>query len=176
MTQSNNPGNSALRVRFAPPPPASLHVARAPSFIFNWLYTRHNGGTMILRLDDTDVERNTDASVNSIFEGLKWLGLGWDEEYKQSDRGALHRQMADTSFQRGLAYRDFTPAAQGRDSERSGAPGTGPFHDGMRALSREESDRRAAAGEPFALRFRVPREGGFVRFTDAVYGEQVKAG
>jgi glutamyl-tRNA synthetase len=55
------------------------------------LYARHNGGTMILRIDDTDVGRNTDASLNSIFDGLRWLDLGWDEEYKQSDRLALHR-------------------------------------------------------------------------------------
>ena len=131
---------------------------------------------MILRLDDTDVERNTDASVNSIFEGLKWLGLGWDEEYKQSDRGDLHSQMAQTIFEKGLAYRDFTPAHTG-DSEKSGAQGTWLFNPGMRELSREESDRRADAGEPFALRFRVPRDSGYVvRFTDAVYGEQVKAG
>ena len=130
---------------------------------------------MILRLDDTDVERNTDASVNSIFEGLKWLGLGWDEEYKQSERGALHRQMAEAIFQKGLAYRDFTPAHTG-DSEKSGAQGTWLFNPGMREMSREESDRRAA-GEPFALRFRVPREPGqVVRFADAVYGEQMKAG
>jgi len=130
---------------------------------------------MILRLDDTDVERNTDASVSSIFEGLKWLGLGWDEEYKQSERLALHRQVADTIFQKGLAYRDFTPAHTG-ESEKSGAQGTWLFNPGMRELSREESDRRAAAGEPFALRFRVPRDGQAVRFTDAVYGEQMKAG
>ena len=131
---------------------------------------------MILRLDDTDVERNTDASVNSIFEGLKWLDLGWDEQYKQSERLALHRKMAETIFQRGLAYRDFTPAHTG-DSEKSGAQGTWLFNPGMRELSQEESDRRAAAGEPFALRFRVPRDAGqVVRFTDAVYGEQMKAG
>ena len=130
---------------------------------------------MILRLDDTDVERNSDASVNSIFEGLKWLGLGWDEEYKQSDRLALHRQTAEGIFQKGLAYRDFTPAHTG-DSERSGAQGTWLFNPGMRELSRQESDRRAAAGETFALRFRVPREsGGEIRFTDAVYGQQEKA-
>ena len=164
------------RVRFAPSPTGFLHVGSARTFIFNWLYARRNGGTMILRLDDTDVERNTDASVNSIFEGLKWLGLSWDEEYKQSERGELHRQMANTIFQKGLAYRDFTPAHTG-DSERSGAQGTWLFNPGMRELSREESDRRAAAGEPFALRFRVPREAGqVVRFTDAVYGEQTKAG
>jgi len=151
-------------------------VGSARTFIFNWLFARRNGGTMILRLDDTDVERNTDASVNSIFEGLKWLGLGWDEEYKQSERGALHQQMAETIFQKGLAYRDFTPAHTG-DSEKSGAQGTWLFNAGMREMSRQESDRRAAAGAPFALRFRVPRDAGqVVRFTDAVYGEQMKAG
>jgi len=153
---------------------------------------------MILRLDDTDVERNTDASVNSIFEGLKWLDLSWDEQYKQSERGALHRKTAEAIFEKGLAYRDFTPAHTG-DSERSGAQGTWLFNPGMRELSRPESDRRAAAGEPFALRFRVPREGTVwgqpplrqaqgrlsavrfaegklqVHFTDAVYGEQIKS-
>jgi glutamyl-tRNA synthetase len=172
---SSSPVHGKPRVRFAPSPTGFLHVGSARTFIFNWLYARSTGGTMILRLDDTDVERNTDASVNSIFEGLKWLGLGWDEEYKQSERGALHRQMAETIFQKGLAYRDFTPAHTG-DSEKSGAQGTWLFNPGMRELSREESDRRAAAGEPFALRFRVPREGQIVRFTDAVYGEQMKAG
>src|SRR6202142_2829709 len=84
--------------------------------------------------------------------------------------------MAEAIFRKGLAYRDFTPAPTG-DSERSGAQGTWLCNPGMRELPREESDRRAAAGEPFALRFRVPREAGqVVRFTDAVYGEQVKAG
>ena len=177
MPESIHSSSSAHpRVRFAPSPTGFLHVGSARTFIFNWLYARRNGGTMILRLDDTDVERNTDASVNSIFDGLKWLGLSWDEEYKQSERGELHRQMAETILQKGLAYRDFTPAHAG-DSERSGAQGTWLFNPGMRELSREESDRRAAAGEPFALRFRVPRDGGqVVRFTDAVYGEQVKAG
>jgi len=164
-----------LRVRFAPSPTGFLHVGSARTFIFNWLYARRNGGTVVLRLDDTDVERNTEASVNSIFEGLRWLDLGWDEEYKQSERLALHRQIADAIFQKGLAYRDFTPAHTG-DSEKSGANQTWLFNPGMRDLPRAESDRRAAAGESFALRFRVPRGlGEQVRFTDAVYGEQVKA-
>jgi glutamyl-tRNA synthetase len=163
------------RVRFAPSPTGFLHVGSARTFIFNWLYARHNAGTVILRVDDTDVERNTDASVNSIFESLKWLDLGWDEQYKQSERGALHRQTAEAIFEKGLAYRDFTPAHTG-DSERSGAQGTWLSNPGMRELSRAESDRRAAAGEPFALRFRVPRENAQpVRFTDAVYGEQIKS-
>ncbi|MGO9827474.1 MAG: glutamate--tRNA ligase, partial [Terriglobales bacterium] len=164
-----------LRVRFAPSPTGFLHVGSARTFIFNWLYARHNRGTIVLRLDDTDVERNTDASVNSIFDGLRWLDLGWDEEYKQSERLALHRQIADAIFQKGLAYRDFTPAHTG-DTEKSGANQTWLFNPGMRELSRAESDHRAAAGESFALRFRVPRGlGEQVRFNDAVYGEQTKA-
>jgi glutamyl-tRNA synthetase len=163
------------RVRFAPSPTGFLHVGSARTFIFNWLYARRMGGTMILRLDDTDAERNTDASVNSIFDGLKWLGLGWDEEYKQSERTELHRRTAETIFEKGLAYRDFTPARDG-ESEKAGGQAAWLFNPGMRELSQTESDRRAAAGEPFALRFRVPREGAQqVRLADAVYGEQVKA-
>jgi glutamyl-tRNA synthetase len=151
-------------------------VGSARTFIFNWLYARRNGGTMILRLDDTDVERNSEASVNSIFEGLKWLGLGWDEEYKQSERLALHRAVADGIFQNGLSYRDFTPAREG-DTEKSGAAqGTWLFNAEMRNMSREESDRRAAAGEPFALRFKVPRDAErVITFKDAVYGESSKS-
>ena len=130
---------------------------------------------MVLRLDDTDVERNTEASVSSIFEGLRWLDLGWDEEYKQSERLALHRRIAEVIFQKGLAYHDFTPAHAG-DTEKSGAGQTWLFNPGMRDLPRAESVRRAAAGEPFALRFRVPRgRDESVRFADAVYGEQMKA-
>jgi glutamyl-tRNA synthetase len=162
------------RVRFAPSPTGFLHVGSARTFIFNWLYARRNHGTVILRLDDTDVERNTEASVQSIFEGLKWLGLSWDEYYRQSERIELHRKTAWAIFEKGLAYRDFTPAHTG-DAEKSGAQGTWLFNPGMPELSREESDRRAAAGEPFALRFRVPRNAGqVIRFDDAVYGEQAK--
>jgi glutamyl-tRNA synthetase len=106
---------------------------------------------------------------------LKWLNLSWDETYKQSERIDLHRKTAWEIFEKGLAYRDFTPAHTG-DAEKSGAQGTWLFNPGARELSRTESDRRAAAGEPFALRFRVPREGGqVVRFDDAVYGDQVKS-
>jgi glutamyl-tRNA synthetase len=168
-----------IRVRFAPSPTGFLHIGSARTFIFNWLYARHNGGAMILRIDDTDVARNTEASVNSIFEGLRWLDLAWDEEYKQSERLALHRGMAEAIFQKGMAYRDFTPAQTG-ESEKSGAPlgsqDTWLFNAGMRELSPAESDRRAASGEPFALRFRVPHGRDCqVRFQDGVYGEQTKS-
>jgi glutamyl-tRNA synthetase len=162
-----------VRVRFAPSPTGFLHVGSARTFLFNWLFARCQGGTMVLRVDDTDVERNTEASLNSIFEGLRWLDLGWDEEYKQSERLRLHRDMAEAIFHKGLAYRDFTPAQAG---EKSSAQGPWLFNAGMRELSREESDRRAAAGEPFALRFRVPRDTAReIRFADIVYGEQGKS-
>jgi glutamyl-tRNA synthetase len=175
MSDSTLSSQKTPRVRFAPSPTGFLHVGSARTFIFNWLYARHNHGTMVLRLDDTDVERNTDASVQSIFEGLRWLGLDWDEEYKQSERLALHRQQAEAIFAKGLAYRDFTPAHTA-DDEHSSAQGAWLFNPGMRELSREESDRRAAAGEPFALRYRVPRgQNRILSFTDSVYGEQSKS-
>ncbi len=162
-----------LRVRFAPSPTGYLHIGSARTFIFNWLYARRNHGTMVLRIDDTDTDRNTQASLDSIFEGLKWLDLNWDEQYSQSERGELHRQMAWTIFDKGLAYRDFTPAAAVEEKENSTAAWL--FNPGMRELSAEESQRRADAGEPFVLRFRVPREGSHaVEFQDAVYGEQSK--
>jgi glutamyl-tRNA synthetase len=174
MAQESASSAMPIRVRFAPSPTGFLHVGSARAFIFNWLYARHNHGTMVFRLDDTDVERNTEASVQSIFEGLRWLGLDWDEEYKQSERLDLHRKAAEEIFARGLAYRDFTPARSDGD-EPSNAQGAWLFNPGMRELSGDESDRRAAAGEPFALRYRVPRgQDRIVRFTDSVYGEMSK--
>ena len=95
-----------LRVRFAPSPTGYLHIGSARTFIFNWLYARHNGGTMILRIDDTDIERNTQQSLDSIFEGLKWLDLSWDEFYRQSERPELHVKAANEILAKGLAYRD----------------------------------------------------------------------
>jgi glutamyl-tRNA synthetase len=164
-----------LRVRFAPSPTGYLHIGSARTFIFNWLYARHNGGTMILRIDDTDVERNTQASLDSIFEGLKWLDLGWDEQYRQSERIDLHRKMAQTIFERGHAYRDFTPLDPNAE-EKSNDAGPWLCNPGMRELSREQSDARAAGGEPFVLRFRVPRnQTRLVVFKDGVYGEQSKS-
>ena len=174
MSDSSPSKTGKFRVRFAPSPTGFLHVGSARTFIFNWLYARHNHGTMVLRLDDTDVERNTEASVQSIFEGLRWLGLNWDEEYKQSERLALHRSAAEAIFAKGLAYRDFTPA-HAAEGEASSPQGAWLFNPGMRELSREESDRRAAAGEPFALRYRVPRgQDRILRFVDGVYGAQSK--
>ncbi|MBM3797166.1 MAG: glutamate--tRNA ligase [Acidobacteria bacterium] len=168
-----------MRVRFAPSPTGYLHIGSARTFIFNWLFARKHHGTMILRIDDTDVDRNTDASLQSIYDGLNWLGLGWDEHYRQSERLDLHKRLAYAIFEKDLAYRDFTPAhASPDDPVEAGADTpkqSWQFNPGMRELSREESDRRAAAGEPFVLRYRVPRGvGRTIRFADGVYGPQAK--
>jgi glutamyl-tRNA synthetase len=164
-----------VRVRFAPSPTGYLHIGSARTFIFNWLYARHHHGTVILRLDDTDVERNTQESVDSIFDGLNWLGLGWDEYHQQSARLDIHLRLTQTVFEKGLAYRDFTPASSGEEG-KARDEGAWLFNPGARDLPPQESDRRAAAGEPFVLRFRVPRDPvRDIRFCDAVYGPQSKS-
>jgi glutamyl-tRNA synthetase len=163
-----------IRARFAPSPTGYLHIGSARTFIFNWLYVRKHQGTMVLRIDDTDVDRNTEASLNSIYEGLDWLGLSWDEFYRQSERLELHRKVAFDLLDKGLAYRDFTPATVDLEDKPHG---DGPWlcNPDMRALSKEESDRRAAAGEPFVIRYRVRREPAYeISFTDEVYGPQTK--
>src|ERR1700722_15730273 len=163
-----------LRVRFAPSPTGYLHIGSARTFIFNWLYARRHGGTMILRIDDTDIKRNTAQTQRRIFYGLTWLDLDWDEQYRQSERLALHKQLADDILARDLAYRDFTPLDL-EEMEKAHTGGAWLFNPGQREISREESDHRAALGEKFVVRFRVPRgTGETVAFHDLVYGEQSK--
>jgi glutamyl-tRNA synthetase len=164
------------RVRFAPSPTGYLHIGSARTFIFNWLYARRNCGAMILRIDDTDLERNTQQSLDSIFDGLRWLDLGWDEYYRQSERLDLHRRMAGTILDKGLGYRDFTPAAPDLDERERGAGAPWLFNAAARGLSLEESERRAAAGEPFVIRYAVPRDTAeTITFDDGVYGPQSKS-
>jgi hypothetical protein len=153
-----SPARPAPRVRFAPSPTGFLHVGSARTFIFNWLYARHNGGTMVLRLDDTDVERNTDASVQSIFEGLRWLGLDWDEEYKQSERLALHRQRPMPSSKKASPIATSPPPTRRRQSVL--AQGAWLFNPGMRELVREESPTAApprVSRSPCAIASRAAR-------------------
>ena len=163
-----------IRARFAPSPTGYLHIGSARTFIFNWLYTRKQQGTMVLRIDDTDVDRNTEVSLNSIYEGLNWLGLNWDEFYRQSERLELHQKLAHDLFAKGLAYRDFTPAVADQE-EKPRSEGPWLCNQEMRALSAAESQRRADLGEPFVLRFRVDRDPvREVAFQDEVYGKQTK--
>jgi glutamyl-tRNA synthetase len=171
-----------IRVRFAPSPTGYLHIGAARTALFNWLYARKIGGTFLLRIEDTDLQRSTDESTRSIIEGLHWLGLDYDEELVyQSANADKHRAAALRLIEAGKAYRDFTPKAERADAnvkqeiaERArAASATGTDHrsNPFRDLSPEESAARAAAGEPFAVRLKVAREG-LSSFADAVYGVQ----
>ncbi len=174
-----------VRVRFAPSPTGYLHIGAARSALFNWLFARKVGGKFLLRIEDTDLQRSTDESTRSIIEGLEWLGLDYDEDIVfQSDNADKHRAAARQLVEAGKAYRDFTPKEQREDkSVKQGivdrarahaAEGIDHRSNPYRDLPKEESDRRAAAGEPFATRLKVAPEGSS-RFTDIVYGEQERA-
>src|SRR6185295_20020425 len=165
-----------VRVRFAPSPTGYLHIGAARSALFNWLFARKVGGKFLLRIEDTDLQRSTDESTRSILEGLEWLGLDYDEDIVfQSANAPQHREAANRLLEQGKAYRDFTPKEQRTDesvkediAERARAI-TDQRSNPYRELPKEESDRRAAAGEPFAVRLKVPPEG-MTRFDDIVYG------
>src|ERR1051326_5038955 len=176
----------SVRVRFAPSPTGYLHLGAARAALFNWLYARKVGGKFLLRVEDTDLQRSTEESTRSILEGLAWLGIGdYDEEiFFQSQNADKHRAAAMRLIEEGKAYRDFTPKEDRSDANvkqeiaeraRNASTAEGVDHrsNPFRDLSGEESERRAAAGEPFAVRLKVPREGRS-RFEDAVYGEQLR--
>jgi glutamyl-tRNA synthetase len=171
-----------VRVRFAPSPTGYLHIGAARSALFNWLYARKTGGKFLLRIEDTDLQRSTEESTRSIIEGLEWLGLDYDEEpVFQSANAPKHRAAAERLVAEGKAYRDFTPKERHDDknvkekiAERAraqAAEGVDHRSNPFRNLSPEESDARAAAGEPFAIRLKVP-ERGQTSFDDIVYGPQ----
>src|SRR5580765_5881669 len=171
-----------IRVRFAPSPTGYLHIGAARSALFNWLYARKVGGQFLLRIEDTDLQRSTEESTRSIIEGLEWLGLDYDEEMIfQSANADKHRAAARQLVDEGKAYRDFTPKEERGDAnvkkdiaERArahAAEGIDHRSNPFRDLPKEESDRRAAAGEPFAIRLKVAAVGSS-HFADVVYGEQ----
>ena len=171
-----------IRVRFAPSPTGYLHIGAARSALFNWLFARKMGGRFLLRIEDTDLQRSTEESTRSIIEGLEWLGLDYDEEIVfQSDNAEKHRAAARQLVDEGKAYRDFTPKEERDDksvkqgiaqrARAQAAEGVDHRSNPYRDLPKDESERRAATGEPFAIRLKVAREGAS-RFADMVYGEQ----
>ena len=174
------PADRPVRVRFAPSPTGWLHVGGARTAYFNWLYARKHGGTFVLRIEDTDVERSTAESERGVLEDLRWLELQWDEgpdqggpygPYRQSERLAFYRQHADQLLASGHAFRCFCTEAE-LETERAAAAAAGrpPQYNGRcRALPRETADARARAGESHSIRFTVPARD--ITLSDAVRGE-----
>ena len=170
-----------MRVRFAPSPTGHLHVGNARTALFNWLLARGSGGTFILRVEDTDVERSTRASESAIHDDLRWLGLTWDEgpdvggaagPYRQSERLPIYAEHAQRLISQGAAYYCFCTAEE-LEAQRAAAIGAGrqPQYAGTcRALDPAASQARVAQGAAAVVRFKVP-PGAPVAFTDVVRGD-----
>ncbi|MBI5434323.1 MAG: glutamate--tRNA ligase [Planctomycetes bacterium] len=173
---------SNIRVRFAPSPTGKLHVGGARTALFNWAYARRNGGKFLLRIEDTDEGRSTPEYERAILEGMHWLGIQWDEgpdiggpcaPYRQTERAARHKELAQELFGRGWAYRCFCTADRlEKLREEQSKNHLKPEYDGLcRKLSKEEVERRVQSGEKYVLRFAVPA--GETRFLDHVRGDVV---
>jgi glutamyl-tRNA synthetase len=161
------------RVRFAPSPTGYLHVGGARTALFNWLFARHFDGTLILRIEDTDLERSTPEMVEGILQGMQWLGLSWDEgPYYQTQRVELYRAAAAWLIESGAAYHCFCSKAELEQRRaKAAAEGRPPRYEGTcRKIDRAEASRRKNAGEAAAVRFAVP-ETGSTSFDDAVFGK-----
>jgi glutamyl-tRNA synthetase len=170
---SEQAGNSqaGIRVRFAPSPTGYLHVGGARTALFNWLYARGRGGTMILRIEDTDAERNKPELVNGILDGLKWLGVDWDEgPVYQSQRTALYLEAAKKCLANGTAFLCYCAAEKyvGGDHAEEGAE-TQKVRRVTRCSCRD--GRPSNLDVKPAVRFKVP-VGGTTKFLDAVFGER----
>jgi len=165
---------SGVRVRFAPSPTGFLHVGGARTALFNWLYARHTGGTFVLRIEDTDVERSRQDWCEGIQTTLAWLGLDWDEgPYFQSARFDRHLEAAQQLLASGAAYECFCTEEEinARYEARKAAGPADPGYDGhCRDLAAEERAARAAEGRPRSIRFRTPDDG-VSSFTDVIRGE-----
>ena len=160
------------RLRFAPSPTGYLHVGGARTALFNWLYARRVGGVFLLRVEDTDRARSTDESTRAIFEGLEWLGLGWDEPpVYQGANVERHRADVARLVASRHAYRDFMPQEelQRRRAELEARSEPFRFQRAWAELPFDDQERRAAAGEPHVVRFRTP-EDGFTSWEDLVHG------
>jgi glutamyl-tRNA synthetase len=160
-----------VRVRFAPSPTGYLHVGGARTALFNWLFARHHGGRFVLRIEDTDVARSSEAMVEGILQGMRWLGLDWDEgPYYQTQRLERYREFASSLLTRGLAYRCFCSPeelARRKDARRDLA-GARLYDRHCLSVNPEESAARARAGAGFAVRFLVPA--GKTSYQDRVFG------
>jgi glutamyl-tRNA synthetase len=160
--------SSSVVTRFAPSPTGYLHIGGARTALFNWLYARHHGGRMLLRIEDTDRERSTQGAIDAIIEGMRWLGLDWDGEVIfQYARAERHREVAESLLASGNAYRCYATAEELAEMrERARAEGRPSRYDGR---WRDRDPAEAPAGAPYVIRLRAPTEGETV-VEDAVQG------
>ena len=159
------------RLRFAPSPTGFLHVGGARTALFNWLFVKKYGGQFLLRVEDTDKARGTEASTRAIFEGLEWLGLEWDEDVVfQGANLERHRADVQRLIDAGKAYRCFCTPAELDEQRKAAEERHEAFHYDRRCanLSAEEIARRVASGTPFAVRFLMPE--GRTSWDDLVHG------
>ncbi len=145
-----------IRVRFAPSPTGFLHIGGVRTALFNWLFARHHGGKFILRIEDTDLSRSTQESIDEIIESLRWLGLDWDEgPFRQTERQSLYTEKVDVLLKEGKAYRCYcTQEELDQRRKEAQAKGLKPKYNG---LCRDRADQ--PEGVPFVIRFKVPPEG-----------------
>ncbi len=170
-----------VRTRFAPSPTGYLHIGGVRTALFNWLYSRKHGGQFILRIDDTDQQRNVQEALQPILDGFRWLGIDWDEgpevggpcgPYFQSQRGDRYRDAVRQLLQAGLAYRDYARPEEIQAERQAAEREKRPFRYSRRWMAQD--DRQAAewesAGRSAVIRLKMPTEGQ-CRFTDLIRGD-----
>jgi len=171
-----------VRTRFAPSPTGRLHLGNVRAAAFNWLLARQHGGQFVLRIEDTDVERNVEGGEATILEDLAWLGLDWDEgpdaggphaPYRQSERDAIYARAVERLVAAGAAYPCFcSQEALAEEAEEFGEGRTALRYSGRcRGLAETGVKARAAAGEPHVIRFAVPEGAGHVSVKDEIFGD-----
>ena len=171
---------SNVRVRFAPAPTGLLHIGNARTALFNFLFAKRHQGTFVLRIEDTDLERSTDSSIDRIIEDLKWLGIFWEEgpdrdgpmgPYRQSQRISIYREFADRLSQEGKSYKCFCSEERLEKLRKEQlSKGKMPRYDGRcRSLSEGEIAEMESSGLHPVLRFHVGR--GSILFEDLIHGK-----
>lgn len=175
--------SSNVRVRFAPSPTGKLHIGGARTAIYNWAFARANGGTFILRIDDTDPTRSTQENTDIILRAMRWLGLDWDEgpevggdfgPYAQTERLDLYKAAAQKLWDEGKAYPCFCSTEKLAADRAAAQARKDPFQGYQRTcrdIDPDEARRRIDAGEKYVLRIKVPSDRGDVVINDAVHGE-----